>query len=71
MSTESDSQHSWSSTPAPPVEPAVSEEEKERVEKAKDLMIVIDEFERYICTGVLQGDKVDNLDLNLHWEVRV
>lgn len=70
-STESDSRRSRSSTPAPPVEPAVSEEEKERVERAKDLVIVTDEFERYIRTGVLQGDEADNLDLDLHWEVRV
>ena len=55
----------------PPIEPAISEEEKERVERAKDLVIVTDEFERYIRTGVLQGDKADNLDLDLHWEVRV
>ena len=55
----------------PPIEPAISEEEKERVERAKDLVIVTDEFERYICTGVLQSDKADNLDLDLHWEVRV
>ena len=55
----------------PPIEPAISKEEKERVERAKDLVIVTDEFERYIHTGVLQGDKADNLDLDLHWEVRV
>ena len=54
-----------------PIEPAISEEEKERVERAKDLVIVTDEFERYICTGVLQSDKADNLDLDLYWEVRV
>ena len=70
-STESDSQHSRSSTPVPPIEPAISEEEKERVERAKDLVIVTDEFERYIHTCVLQGDEADNLDLDLHWEVRV
>ena len=59
------------STSVPPIEPAISKEEKERVERAKDLVIVTDEFERYICTGVLQSDKADNLDLDLHWEVRV
>ena len=34
-------------------------------------MIATDEFERYICKGVLQGNKVDNVDLDLHWEVGV
>ena len=70
-STESDSQHSRSSTPVLPIEPAISEEEKERVERAKDLVIVTDKFGRYIHTGVLQGDKADNLDLDLYWEVGV
>ena len=72
--TVSPSSNGWglrSSTPAPSAKPVESEEEKEWHEQVNDLMIVKDEFERYIRLGVLEEAEADNLDLDLHWEVSI
>lgn len=72
--TVSPSSNSWglrSSTPAPSAKPVESEEEKERHEQVNDLMIVKNEFERYIHLSVLEEAEADNLDLDLHWEVSI
>ena len=65
---ESDSQ---SLTLAPSIKPILSGDKKEELERAKDLVIVNDEFEKYIHTGILQGVEADTLDLDLYWEVSV
>ena len=65
---ESDSQ---SLTLAPSIEPIVSEDKKEELESAKNLVIVNDEFESYIHAGIVQSVKADTLDLDLYWEVSV
>lgn len=72
--TVSPSSNGWglqSSTPAPSAEPVESKEDKEWREQVNDLMIVKDEFERYIRLGVLKEAEADNLDLDLHWEVSI
>ena len=66
----SNGSESRSSTPALSAEPVESEGEKEQREQANDLVIVKDEFERYIRLGVLDAE-ADNLDLDLHWEVSI
>ena len=49
----------------------MSEDKKEELERVKDLAIVNDEFEKYICAGVLRSVEADTLDLDLYWEVNV
>ena len=49
----------------------MSEDKKEELERVKDLEIVNDEFEKYICAGVLRSVEADTLDLDLYWEVSV
>ena len=62
---------SQSLTLVPSIKLIVSEDKKEELERAKDLVIVNDEFEKYIHAGILQSVEADNLDLNLYWEVSV
>ena len=62
---------SQSLTLVPSIKLIVSEDKKEELERAKDLVIVNDEFEKYIHAGILQSVEADTLDLNLYWEVSV
>ena len=62
---------SQSLTLVPSIKLIVSEDKKEELERAKDLVIVNDEFEKYIHAGILQGVEADTLDLDLYWEVSV
>ena len=47
------------------------EDKKEELERAKNLVIVNDKFEKYICAGILQGVEADTLDLDMYCEVSV